>query len=153
MDRIPDQVEFQYVLDEKRRPDPALVMTRNLKVLTDIEGRLLISVNGRHVFDEDGVLLMELGVDLVNWLGEVNAGTATDFAYFSMDFADGPLLRFSDDGSHWTIDSPWLHPPEVVRVHKEVLVEAIAEFVTSLAARLRSAFGIDITDPDYRSKA
>ncbi|HYF95146.1 MAG TPA: hypothetical protein VD969_23295 [Symbiobacteriaceae bacterium] len=145
MDSISSQVEFRFTISEASCPDPRLVASKNRKVLADVEGFLTICVNGRPIFEEPGVLLMELGLDLVDWLRDMRSGHVRNFQYVSIDYADGPLVGFVQDGEErWSLESPWMNGPVLAGGHS--IVSAAERYVEDLATQLRRRYGIELSD-------
>ncbi len=73
------------------------------KLLSEIEGHLLIEINDDVFFNESGILLLELAKELTDW---ISAGSG-DFIYYSMDYEDGPILSFQENQSGWRLSSVW----------------------------------------------
>lgn len=147
MDSLPGQIRFEFTLSTEKRPDPGLVKTRNFKVLADVEGHLFVLANDQVVFDENGVLLLELGVDLLEWLRDVSHGNVRDFDYVSMDFAEGPILRFIQTASHhWTLRSPWMKGTGDEIIERTQLLAGVNIFLSNLQEELRSCYGIEIAE-------
>lgn len=146
MDGVPGQVEFTFTLSSERHPAPDLVAARDYKVLADVEGLLVISVNGQIVFSEGGVLLLELGLDLSKWVEDTTPQCFRDFEYVSIDYDEGPLLRFTHSGAQrWRLESPWMRVEEDVLVDQAVLVASVERFVSRLEGQLRRSFGIELS--------
>jgi hypothetical protein len=139
------EVEFRFTLSGERHPDPRLVKTRNRKALADIEGLLVISIDGNGLFEEPGVLLMELGLDLIVWVRDVKTGHTRNFEYLSMDYDEGPLLRFVRTvDQRWSLESPWIIPTENVSVDGEALMSAVEDYLRDLSTELRNRYQIEM---------
>jgi hypothetical protein len=147
MDGLSNQIEFCFVLSDLRHPEPDDVESRNLKVLADIEGMLTISTNGEILFREEGVLLLELGVDLTRWVQDRSNGHVHDFEYVSIDYADGPILRFISDGDrHWHLESPWVESNVKMMFQDAAMLGAIEAFLSQLETVLRNRYSIELKD-------
>jgi|GEM_PF-1357579 len=147
IDRLSNQVEFRFALDEARRPDAASIAERNYKLLADIEGSLTIQVNGEVFFDEPGVLLLEFGVDLARWDLAIGRGRRATFQYVTMSYGEGPILivRPRADG-RVDLDSPWKRTRTPVTVDEEALRHAITMFLDTLDRDLELRYGFRIAD-------
>lgn len=147
MDCVSNQVEFRFTLGSSRGPDQAMLTTRNLSVLAYVEGQLIILVNGSRVFEEPQVLLLELGTALLGWMHRIRNGDVNDFEYVSMDYDDGPLLRFTREAEHkWLLQSPWIETTSAIRLDESALVTAVDSFLRILESQLHRCYGIALSE-------
>lgn len=71
-----------------------------------IEGDLQIYVHGAPFFSDPYINVVELSIQLGNWLDALRHGLVRDFVYESIDH-DGPILLFTVEGEALSISSPW----------------------------------------------
>ncbi|PIE40579.1 MAG: hypothetical protein CSA49_07765 [Gammaproteobacteria bacterium] len=79
-------------------------------LVAGVEGVLTVVNDGETVFEEPGILLLELSQALTKWVDEVSSGKDVDFYYASMDFEEEPILTFtcSDTDSQYEVKSVWI---------------------------------------------
>jgi hypothetical protein len=71
------------------------------------EGDLKIMVGGIRFFDQPGILVVGLAIEMQQWLMDQVAGSHPDFVYHTMDH-DGPILEFlNQSGEGYQVDSLW----------------------------------------------
>lgn len=108
------------------------------QLLAEVEGELIISIEGKNIFSEKGILLLEFAKEISSWLSLDNG----DFLYESMDFEDSPILFFQKQPNGlWLIGSVWdleTYPGIV----SDVLKEACKSFINELVDDLKS-YGLD----------
>ena len=68
MDSISNKITIEYKINTSKKIDQTLVESRNYKILADIEGELVIYVNGELFFYDEFILLIELGTTLIKWM-------------------------------------------------------------------------------------
>lgn len=119
------------------------VISQSYELACLTEGNLCVEVDGDVLFDEDGILIIEFGMQLRSWIASLKGGEEIDFNYTSMDFEEDPVLRFG------------LYSPGVVELSSvwqkgsspalriEVVAEVARNFLKQLKEDLLSSHGID----------
>ncbi|ATW24937.1 hypothetical protein [Candidatus Formimonas warabiya] len=144
MDCIPNKIEIKFKIDLDKTIEHELVMTRNFKVLADIEGELAILINGRIFFYDQYILLMELGVALTKWLRTVKLGMVENFQYHTMDHDDGPILGFIQDQDGWRIISIWQKFDVGIKFDLHTLLNEVDKFLENIKNQLMNRYNIDM---------
>lgn len=128
-------------------PQEEDIRGKNLKVLSDIEGQVAVVTHEGVLFQEDGILLLELGVDLSHWHDECNKGNMRDFKYVTMDHDSEPILLFlKRSNGNFEITSPWMQLDSSVEIRYEDLVGTVDAFLHELRDSLLGRFGVDLHD-------
>jgi len=147
MDSLSSEITLEFVLNPGQVPRNEDIRTRNAKVLADVEGQLTIATREGVLFREDGVLLLELGVDLSNWLDEWKKGYVRDFEYVTMDHDSEPILFFMQQGDNkFLMDSPWKLLEKGVEVGSNALARTVEAFLLALRDSLSKELGVDLHD-------
>lgn len=122
--------------------------SRSLSAIANIEGRLAISTDKSIFFMEDGILLLELGIDLANWLGALKIGQTVDFKYVTIDHdSSEPIILFlTRNDNLFEIDSPWKLVDETAIVDSDGLVAAVELFLNDLKQGIMNAYGVNLLD-------
>lgn len=145
MDCVPGQVSFQFSLSHEKPLNRDAIRTHSNGILVDIEGRLKVTTDAGVLFEEPGVLLLELGVDLLAWLDRWNRDPVTQFQYETMS-SEEPVMSFTQNGCGLSvIDSPWRRTPTPATVDTRSLVWAVRDLTSRLRAELLKEFGIDLS--------
>ena len=111
------------------------------KLYSEVEGIVSILVDGRRVFGEDGILLLELANQLSRWLTTSETQNAGDFCYESMDFEDSPIIKFKHHSNGWIISSAWENGEFFVL--NKVLISAVSDFLKALKLDLSKLAYVD----------
>ena len=98
------------------------------------EGVLTIHVNGKIVFDENGILLVELSNKLEPWVTQIDLDPDSEhnFYYASMDEEEEPVLAFNYDATDksYRISSIWSSSESAVK--KDELLSACKKYISEL---------------------
>lgn len=132
---------FQLVSEEL---DQSLISERNYKLLTDLEGQLNIYLEGDKFFSEDGILLLELGIELTKWVNRTNRGSFSDFIYDTMSFSEGPILEIFQLEDAWFIRSIWQNFTYNKKISFDSLIFSINSFLINLREELIGKYKVDI---------
>lgn len=110
------------------------------EILSGIQGELSISIDGKKVFNERDILLLELAVSLKRWL----SAEGGDFSYESMDYEESPIIEFKNINGRWAVSSIWMEEgqPERLILHDE-LVNAVRGFIYELKLNLADTVTLD----------
>lgn len=145
MDSLSGEITLEFVLNRGQVPRDEEIRTRNLKVLAEIEGQLTVVTNEGVLFREDGVLLLEFGIDLSRWLDKCKRGQGRDFEYVTMDHDSEPILLFLQcEENIFLIDSPWRLLESGVEVGAVALVNSVETFLHALRDSLSRNLGVDL---------
>ena len=114
------------------------------RLYSEVEGVLSVIIDGKSIFNEGGILLLELAHELARWLSTIEAGNLGDFLYESMDYEDSPILEFKRRGDGWDISSVWMDgkQPQCFVLHDD-LVKAVKAFIYDLRRDLGEKVYID----------
>lgn len=111
------------------------------------EGTLKISVDEEIIFDEPGILLIELFTSLHKWLSLLDDNNQLDYYYESMDFEEKPILAF--DYIHkldkYEIKSVWGHLTAYVTL--EEITNACTIFFSDLKNELLTKYDFKLPIP------
>lgn len=105
--------------------------TTGPQLFSEVEGILIVRFDDEVFLSEDGILLLELAKDLSNWLK-----IGGDFAYYSMDYEDGPILSFKEAGGFWEVRSSWSEYA-CNGIDMLAIVNGVESFISSLAFDLK----------------
>ncbi|KIY22561.1 hypothetical protein [Mesobacillus subterraneus] len=97
-------------------------------------------------FNEQYILLLELGIALKKWLQKIKLNDIESFEYITMDDDEGPLLEFIYTNNGWGIYSRWQEFEFQKSIPIEILIEAIEYFLSDLQEQLLSAYNLRLTD-------
>jgi hypothetical protein len=129
MERFPSKCTIDFEIEEF----PCSPIT--YKALSETEGRLIISVDDRAIFNEENILLAELYVAFKFWFSN---GACEDFKYDSMDFEESPIIEVivTDTliyfSSVW-MDKKWLFP---VGIEKQGFIDSVQSFICRFESEL-----------------
>jgi hypothetical protein len=99
---------MEFKLNTSKKINFNLVESHNYKILADIEGELAIFINNALFFYDEFILLLELGIQLTQWLESEEAGIEEVFLYETMDYNEGPIIEFIKvDDDKWKLSSVW----------------------------------------------
>ncbi|MCE5284536.1 MAG: hypothetical protein LLG02_01620 [Pelosinus sp.] len=149
MDSISSEIRllFDYQFNnESTEIDQTLLTQKNYKLLADIGGKLDIYLDGIKFFSEDGILLLEFGVQLKEWLNQVRQGDLSNFIYETMSYSEGPLIEFiqDDDSQSWGIYSVWQEFEYNEKIPLEILNESVNCFLIALHDDLIKKYKVNI---------
>ncbi len=112
---------------------PLQTLQEGMKILSSVEGTLLVIVQNITIFREDGILLLEFTYALNKWFKEVGKGNYLNFSYSSMDFEEQGILSFTKrDDEKWWISSVWMELEPEYYVETENLVKASNSFILKI---------------------
>lgn len=147
MDNIPREIEIKFKIDKTKKIDQELVISKNYKLLSDIEGELAIYVNDKLFFHDQYILLMELGISLTRWLDKVKSNIIENYHYETMDYNDGPILELINfQDTLWRIISEWQKFEASGCFELQVFVNAVDEFVSELQKQLLELYNVNLKD-------
>jgi hypothetical protein len=147
MDSISNKIEIIFAFDKNKVVDKELIKSRNLKVIAEIEGELIIWVNNKLFFQEQYILLLELGIQLTKWMKNNKNGKVQDFKYETMDYSYGPILEFiKQKNNYWKIYSVWQKTEinEIIQFNELALT--IENFLNKLKQQLYAEYKINMMD-------
>lgn len=129
MERIPGERAMNICFSISSRPTSPC----GPKLFSEVEGGLSILIDGKIVFNEVGILLLELAQCMNHWLSAIKEGRLGDFIYESMDYEDGPVLEFNRRNGGWNISSVWMEErrPKCFVLHED-LVKAVGDFISEI---------------------
>ena len=108
------------------------------QLLAEVEEELILSIKGKIIFSEKGILLLEFAKEVSPWLSLDNG----DFIYESMDFEESPVLFFKKQPDDlWMIGSVW-NRETYTGIVNYPLKEACRSFINELFDDLKSR-GLD----------
>jgi hypothetical protein len=129
MDSVSSKIDIQFNIDYKVI-DKDLIDTNNRKILADIEGSLIISIDGNVYFQENYILLLEFAVFLTRWLAQIEKGIFQDFVYETMDYGEGPIIEFKQKSNNlWVVNSIWARENTVVNLRIQDIIIAAKDFL------------------------
>ena len=149
MDIIPNKVtlDFHFLLDSDKEIEKELIITRNFKLLADIEGELEIDVDNRSFFSEKYFLLLEFGIELSKWLNKIKSDDVVDFSYETVSFNEGPILEFiqsSEDS--WRILSQWQKFECNYKIPQDVLMSSVEKLLAELESHFIKLYSLSMND-------
>ena len=116
------------------------------KVQVDVEGSLEILINGRTIFEEEGILLVELAFYLSQWLKRFENNEIRNFYYESMDFEESPILEFVEiENDLWNLSSLWQKFANVDYLDLVELSNASKSYFDRLLHELKDKFSLDVS--------
>lgn len=105
------------------------------KAFSEVEGRLVVAVDGEIIFDEENILLVEFYAAILAW---VSLGGEKDFIYRSMDYEEEPILHAGLHGGSFSISSIWAceNIKSPVEVESREFVRAARSFIERFESEL-----------------
>lgn len=100
-----------------------------------IKGYLEVYVNGDVLLVEPNMNVVDLAIQLGEWLQSVRRGVMRDFVYESLD-QDGPVLHFSMQQDGILISSTWQNDERHKLLSLEDVVNAVTRYLVSLNMKL-----------------
>jgi hypothetical protein len=147
MDSLSNEVKLEFSLNTDSKLRSEWIRAKNPVITARIEGKLVVSAHDGIVFEDNYVLLLELGSQLSNWLSACKVGQICDFRYQTIDYDEGPILLFlRRDGNKFTIDSPWKQFESTVEVDSVALMRAVEVFLGDLRNALWKEFRVKLND-------
>ncbi len=126
--------------------DIATASVEGAKVQVDVEGTLAISINRRKIFNEKGILLVELAIYLSKWLKDIEKNKIRNFYYESMDFEEHPILEFIEiENDCWKVNSIWQEFENTEYLDLGELSTVAKSYVEKLEFDLNNKFNLDIS--------
>jgi len=111
-----------------------------------LEGYLKIVINKKVFFEESGILLLELGINLLVWLNKYNNDNINDFIYETMDCDETPILAFFNEENRFIVKSVWQKDVMNFYVDKELLIKELNDFIDKLDKELINKTNISLFD-------
>ena len=126
--------------------DIAPASVEGTKVQVDVEGTLEISINGRIIFKEEGILLVELAVYLSKWLRDIDKNKIRNLYYESMDCEEHPILEFVEiTNDCWNVSSVWQEFANMDYLDLGELCNAAKIYIEKLLQELMNKFNLDVS--------
>lgn len=149
MDFLSDKVTiiFRFSLGNDKEIERELALTKNFKLLADVEGELDIIINNKIFFSENYFLLLEFGIELKKWWVKVKSNEKTGFSYETMSFNEGPILELTDiaEGS-WRVFSQWQKFDCNHEIPQKVLMNSVEKFLWELESQFVKLYSLRIND-------
>ncbi|WP_199427063.1 DUF7878 domain-containing protein [Thermaerobacillus caldiproteolyticus] len=147
MDSLSSKIDIKYRLNKTKEIDRELILTKNYKLLADIEGELEIYINQNLFFTDEYMLLMEFGITLMKWIQDLDNNNIRGYSYTTMDFNDGPILEFVL-GNHSLVNirSEWQNFQCDEQFSLCEARRVIEKFLDNLKKELQLEYGINLAD-------
>lgn len=144
-------IHFNFELNHNKvNWDPLI---RDESIVAQIEGRFEIRLDNDVFFRDDYLCLLELGIQLTEWVDAIATDDRPDMNYDAMDH-DEPILQFRYRGEdEWRLDSIWQQFEAGDVISTSALTMAIKHFLTGLDEALDGTYGVVIQNFSRRSPA
>lgn len=127
MERIPSKSSIDIRFDSICKK----TFSKTPKIYSEIEGSLKILIDNKLIFNEEGILLGELYLNLKKWL-KFSGKEPVSFTYESMDYEDGPILAFQKSGPIWKVSSVWCRDLGSFSFDLNEIIKAAVNYTESL---------------------
>lgn len=142
MDSIPGAAMIELNFSAMHQDGPSLEseVERLLRIVADV----LLSVDGRALYSEGDVPVVELASQLSQWL--VEGGTRGDFSYESMESDTPGLIWIKRGTSGWRIGSVHQEYEETREWPLSDIDAAMGRFVARVIDSARDQLAVDVRD-------
>jgi len=147
MDGISSEMTITYRIDTRAELDFELIKTKNYKLLVDMFGELHITVNGKIIFHEKEILLLEFAVFLNDWFIAYGKEEVVSFKYWTMDYAENSIINFDlidSISKRWRVNSPWMDI--FSDVDNQSLIDGVEDFIKEFNTEISMKYGLSIND-------
>lgn len=118
-------------------------LKKNKCILSRLEGDLKIYLDNNLYFNESGILLAELCIEILRWLKDLDENFKV-FQYWTIDYSEAPIIEIVQLGEGYRFNSVWGLRSCEEKFDAGYIVNKFKELSENLIYDIKKNYGVNI---------